>query len=45
METRFEWQFKSANPLAAAEYKEFNVSELLAQVLVNRGISEESIPR
>ena len=39
METRFEWQFKSANPLAAAEYKEFNVSELLAQVLVNRGIS------
>ena len=39
METRFEWQYKSANPLAAAEYKDFNVSELLAQVLVNRGIS------
>ena len=39
METRFEWQYKSANPLAAAEYKDFNVSELLAQVLVNRGVS------
>lgn len=39
MQTRFEWHYKSANPLAAAEYQKLNVSELLAQVLVNRGIS------
>lgn len=39
MQTRYEWQFKSANPLAAAEYRDFNISELMAQILVNRGIS------